>query len=200
MTFYRKKSTMKKLCIILMLGLYLISIPSCKRKSIDSINAPETSTAAPTMERPRVTIWIHGTHFWFNKLIPGIKKQKKGLSPASSVPEYFIYNKLIARKLSTVDAAQFPYDHFYLFAWSGQLSFQARQEAAQHLHNELNILISEYLAKYGSSPEITLITHSHGGNVALNLAKVKKPESSFAIDRLIMLAVPVQKRTSCFVQ
>ena len=44
--------------------------------------------------------------------------------------------------------------------------------------------------------KIRLITHSHGGNVALNIAKIiPHMDTHFAIDQLILLACPVQDHT-----
>ena len=40
-----------------------------------------------------------------------------------------------------------------------------------------------------------MITHSHGGNVALHLAELNNNKSNLKIDELILLACPVQKRT-----
>jgi len=48
-------------------------------------------------------------------------------------------------------------------------------------------------------PKVTLISHSHGGNVALNLAAIAEKESPLSIERLILLACPVQQETAALV-
>lgn len=66
-------------------------------------------------------------------------------------------------------------DLFYVFGWSGLLSQNARREAALALFNaivaEKNAL-TDYLKKQNlnQTVEVKLFCHSHGGNVALNLA------------------------------
>jgi pimeloyl-ACP methyl ester carboxylesterase len=145
---------------------------------------------------PRVTVWVHGTHFWFNKLSKTIRGQDEGLHSAATVPENYLYRWLIADKLSKMNPTEFPLEHFHFFCWSGQLSFEQRQKAAERLAGDLAQLQSAYLKKYGVPPHITLITHSHGGNVALNIAT---QENKTAIDRLVLLAVPVQQRTVSYI-
>ena len=87
--------------------------------------------------------------------------------------------------------------HFYLFGWSGKLSYQEREDTARILYNEIKALIAEYKKQYGTTPALRLITHSHGGNVALNLAKIKEAgDTEFVIDELILLACPVQIKTA----
>ena len=53
-----------------------------------------------------------------------------------------------------------------------------------------------YEEKNGIEPYIQLITHSHGGNIALNLAEINNSETPLSIDELILLACPVQYKTS----
>lgn len=55
-------------------------------------------------------------------------------------------------------------------------------------------MVVEYESKYGVKPEITLITHSHGGNVVLNMAALKDNDGDFAV-QAILLACPVQHET-----
>ena len=49
-------------------------------------------------------------------------------------------------------------------------------------------------------PRIRLITHSHGGNVALFLSKINNKSEKIKIYELILLACPVQKKTSQLVK
>jgi hypothetical protein len=104
------------------------------------------------------------------------------------------------KTISDTDPERFPFDSFYLFGWSGQLKPQKRLQAAQKLHTCLTQLSAEYKERYLVEPYIQLITHSHGGNVALNLAKINDTtKNPVFIDELILLACPVQYETSHFV-
>lgn len=64
-------------------------------------------------------------------------------------------------------------NHFYTFGWSGLLSQNRRRKEAIRFFNE----IKEELVKYhkqGIHPKIRMISHSHGGNLILNLAAINK--------------------------
>lgn len=78
-------------------------------------------------------------------------------------------------------------DTVYTFGWSGNLSAQARKKAAADLAAIICSLKDP-------SNLIRLVTHSHGGNVALYLA-----EQGCTIDELILLACPVQTSTAPYV-
>ena len=112
----------------------------------------------------------------------------------------------IATTLCSSDPEQYDFEHFYTFGWSGKLCFKARLQAAQELYNALCELERHYQNAYGVKPRFRIITHSHGGNVALNLANVQEPDKPLEIDELILLACPVQCATKssvtadCFVK
>lgn len=149
---------------------------------------------------PTITIWIHGTKGTVNHIPLDTLKHffncKQGLHPARSLCECH-HHRQIADILTTTDPLRFPAEHFYLFGWSGKLSYQEREETARILYTEIKELSARYKKEYGVTPTIRLITHSHGGNVALNLAYVKNPaDTEFAIDELILLACPVQAKTA----
>lgn len=90
---------------------------------------------------------------------------------------------------------------YYTFGWDGLLSPQKRYKAAKTLYYELEKEIKN-LAQENIFPKITLITFSHGANVALNLAAVKQDDPQLAqrpypffIETLILLGAPIQKAT-----
>lgn len=62
-------------------------------------------------------------------------------------------------------------NRYFLFGWSGLLSQRERRSEAICLYNELAALAAEVKAQ-GKTPLINLYCHSHGCNVALNLALV----------------------------
>lgn len=145
-------------------------------------------------EASRITIFVHGTHRTNNALgrIPGAGvyvNHEEGLYKPEECAEQYVYRRL-AKTISQHSPMEFPLEHFYIFCWSGILSHEARFAAAQSLHQALNDLV----IKYGKKCIITLITHSHGGNVALNLPKVGGTYE-YMIENLMLLAVPVQKIT-----
>jgi predicted esterase len=148
------------------------------------------STATSPNKEPIITVWIHGTRLTFRPLFQKNNPPAHVLIKAHSL-ECDPKLKAIATTLICADSEQFQTDHFYLFNWSGKLCFEEREIAAKQLHYDLESLIQSY-QKTGINPYIRIIGHSHGGNVALNLAHHK---NSFQIDELILLACPVQEKT-----
>ena len=143
------------------------------------------ATLACTQE-PTITIWIHGARpFAANTYNIGLK------SIDLFDPQDYIAQSAAA--LIKADSAKFPRDHFYIYSWSGILDFSERQRASDILHTELVKLIDDYTQTHCLTPKIRIIAHSHGGNVALNLASHK--DHTYVVDELILLAVPVQAKT-----
>ncbi len=150
-----------------------------------------------------VTIWVHGTRgiaflpLTLSKKMTATERAfcycPRGLHRATHIDAKLVHHKH-AHLLSQADPQQFPLDDFYIFGWTGDLSPQARLNAAKELYKEIEKLLTRYRAR-GESVHITIITHSHGGNVALNLANMSYKDVEFTIDRLIMLACPIQKET-----
>lgn len=155
----------------------------------------------------KFTIFIHGTrmirYFPLN-LSSNMKVFDTLLStPHLGLHHYSSVNEpnnqiKIAKTLHAADPTMFPLDTFYFFGWSGKLSVTERRIEAKKLAHEIDtIIIKPFKEKYGIDPEITIITHSHGGNIALNLGREKN--SSLIIDALIMLACPVQHETKKYI-
>lgn len=63
-------------------------------------------------------------------------------------------------------------EHYYTFGWTGLLSQTSRRFEAIRLYNAL-VEEKRRLSSLGFYPKIRLITHSHGGNLALNLAGIQ---------------------------
>ncbi|MGD1997572.1 MAG: hypothetical protein PVJ92_01515 [Candidatus Dependentiae bacterium] len=61
--------------------------------------------------------------------------------------------------------------YFYTFGWSGLVSQQRRRREAVRFYNMLHQEYHRFL-KQGITPKIRILVHSHGGNVALNMAGV----------------------------
>ncbi|HEB42076.1 MAG TPA: hypothetical protein ENI08_03590 [Candidatus Dependentiae bacterium] len=167
-----------------------------------TISLLATTTAAPKI--PTITVWIHGTkshEFLINrlsKLAQNLEVKlfgyKQGLHKVASFTSNQ-NNYVLAKELSDNYPQQFPWEHFYVFGWSGKLNHTGRQLAAKDLYHALKELVLRYQKEYCITPQITLITHSHGGNVALNMAAIVDKDYSLIINRLILLACPVQNYT-----
>ncbi len=155
------------------------------------------------MEQRIVTIFIHGTlppaPVLRIPLVYNFFYCPRGLTRASDLDEKWHTAKFV-RILCESDPTQFDKDHFYLFGWSGFLRFDERKKAAHELYNHLRLLKRSYEAD-SINPLFKLITHSHGGNVALYLAPVaeEEPENAVTIEELILLACPVQIETAPYV-
>ncbi len=90
---------------------------------------------------------------------------------------------------------------YYTFGWNGLLSIKERMLEAHNLYKQLTKEVNHLRSK-NLEPWIQLITFSHGGNVALNLAAVKKEKNTdpdFVIEQLILLATPIQRETDFLV-
>lgn len=153
-----------------------------------------------------ITIWIHGTKP--QHIVPKplsklhIERLHKfthcepGLHRAQTL-DTSLHHYQLAKTLHEQDSVQFPWETLYVFGWSGMLSPSERLKAAQDLQQAIAGLIEEYERIYHQKPSLRLITHSHGGNVALHLAELEDQEHpSFIIDELVLLACPVQKLTA----
>lgn len=193
-TLFEMKYLRNKLLVISLLMIATIT-PLCtigtKKASHNSRLNLDTQNQNPI---PWLTIWIHGT-----RLTPKIFFKKffhvaPGLTKATKLDTSY-HHRSIAQTLCELDNTQFDLNAFYLYGWSGKLSFNKRRIAAQELHESLNKLIAQYTIDHGVMPRLRIITHSHGGNVALNLAHCTTPNSQFSIDQLILLACPVQEQT-----
>ena len=168
-----------------------IFVASCTKKCLVKVDLSEKKIISEIGAAPNVTVWIHGTKLFTSKIFPTFFYSKPGLHHVS---KYAFENHLrkVGNWLYEFNPQEFPFEHFYQFGWSGDLSAKAREIAARELSEALLALILNYKEKFDLEPNLTLITHSHGGNIALNLAKFNK---SYKIDRLILLACPVQKET-----
>ena len=84
----------------------------------------------------------------------------------------------------------------YIFGHAGTMDPEKRELIGYNLFHLIKNIHNEYLEKDEIKPIITIIGHSHGGNIGLNIATgLRDNPLSFTIDRLILLASPVQKFT-----
>lgn len=154
---------------------------------------------ATGQDRPPITIWVHGSKltptFAFNNFFYRMQGMHSAL-------DYDIkyHKRTTAELLCQISPDQYALDQFYFFGWNGKLCFNERKNAAKELYATMLKLIDTYKAEYKQKPKIRIITHSHGGNVVLNLAKVQNPQRPLIVDELIMLCCPVQEKTKRLIE
>lgn len=178
--------------------ILLLSFPGCiHRRHIDRqrlhIDIPTNNSIIHANDAPSITIWVHGTLIIYTPSYHKIFNKQECMLPACGFPKGHHFRE-IAETIARHDPEHFPLQEFYIFGWSGKLKQQEREHAAAALHKEILTLRENYEKKYGKTPTIRIIAHSHGGNVALSMAKIKSDQHPL-IKSLILLACPVQERT-----
>lgn len=79
----------------------------------------------------------------------------------------------------------------YTFGWDGRIDKEKREKWGQILYQELIKKVKE-----NNNIIIEIYAHSHGGNVALNLARgEKKLYKNLKIERLVLFGTPIQKES-----
>lgn len=83
-------------------------------------------------------------------------------------------------------------NHYYTFGWLGLMSETCREQASEQLYDCLYNLKQEF-TKNNDTVTFTLQSHSHGGQLVLHLAQVRKErgDHDFFIDYAIMSATPL---------
>lgn len=181
----------------------ILVLPHCKRYALRkklNISHQElnSSISIPTHDQPpAITVWVHGTKLISRPFFQKLLFVPQGLTKAVDLDPCY-YHRTMAETLAQHDPARFPLEHFYFFGWSGALNFKARETAAQDFYTSLSQLVDEYKKNYETNPVLRIITHSHGGNVALNMKCFN--DKNLFIDELILLACPVQQQTSGYTQ
>jgi hypothetical protein len=175
----------------------LLAFTGCAKKvkevTKNPIHFEHTTREVPAT--PAITIFVHGTQSFIKYIPIQFLHQLTECTPGlhKALGQQCIYLN-VAEYINASDPKIFDIDHFYLFGWPGTLSFEEREHQAHILFEQLNELVARYQQAYGQTPQIRIITHSHGGNIALHLAKIK-PEPMWHVDQLIMMGCPVQDET-----
>lgn len=176
----------------------LAILPGCAKQK--PVLAEKKIISEPiTKAQPTITVFVHGT-----RLFPKFALQEgfysaPGMVKISELDRSYHVMHMIARELVRLDPERFSEEWMYAFGWHGKWSFRGRRQAAQDLYDALLVLVDKYEKQYGVKPAVRLITHSHGGNVALNLAAVKDPNNTLKIHELVILGCPVQAETKNFI-
>lgn len=161
-----------------------------RRKLYFIKDKPVLHSSLQYQQNPTITVWIHGARpFEANTYNIGLKSI-----------DLFDQKDYIAQSITALiksDPIKFSHNHFYIYSWSGILDFSERQRASNILYSELVKLLEDYKKTHGILPKLRIMAHSHGGNVALNLAANR--DHKFIVDELILLAVPVQMKNHEYV-
>ena len=193
--FVKSLNLLNRFLLSLLLITFSLFFMGCKKDSQLKI---ENILQVTNQKVKNITIFVHGTH---TEILTQIFKRvlfiPNKLIKISDLDEYS-YVKWFVDKMILTDPIEFPEDSFYAIGWSGILSPEERLKGAQNLYDEINKIVLDLKAQE-IEPIITIIGHSHGGNVALNLAKVNS-QSLFKVNRLILLATPVQKETESYIE
>lgn len=91
---------------------------------------------------------------------------------------------------------------YYTFGWSGLLSPTQRYHDAHELFLGLEEIVQTMQQEHGITPKIRLIGYSHGGNISLNLAAIKRdyyPGSTLKITEQVLVGVPLVTETDFLV-
>jgi hypothetical protein len=92
-------------------------------------------------------------------------------------------------------------NYYYTYGWSGLLSPKTRYKDAEFFFIALEDELRKYHAQ-GIYPHVRVIGYSHGGNVCLNLERIRRekfPDSTMVIDQLLLIGTPIQGETDYLV-
>ncbi len=180
---------MKFLIKMVLFACSVVCIPAWKivplKQRRNQLHINRSFFSGPLKEGP-VTIFIHGTKSSiFSRTLSNLE-YPRGINPFNLIRTHSVLST-IARTLHTSCPKDFPLDSFYFYSWEGHLTFKSRFQAAKKLYPILR----------SHKGPLTIITHSHGSNVALYLAHFSHlhNDEDFTIDRLIVLAPPIQEVT-----
>src|SRR3990167_724142 len=163
-----------KLVTLTVMCLPLLITSCMHQKSIKKLTIcyKTITPIAPQHIAPPVTIWVHGTRFIRRPIFYNFFNSTPSLRLAKELaPDYYLHN--VARVLCKSAPDLFYLDTFYLFGWSGRLSTSDRELSSKALYHEIKQLVADYERVYHCKPFIRIITHSHGGTVALHMAKMR---------------------------
>jgi len=101
---------------------------------------------------------------------------------------------LIYDEMSNLNQTTKPKNEYYTFGWSGLLGRKIRCIDAKIFYGQLVTELAKYHVQ-NIYPKVRIIGYSHGGHIALNLAKIHEKQDKKAtlkaIDEVILLGLPV---------
>lgn len=149
---------------------------------------------------PCITIVIHGTKLFIGSFYLNYFDGKPQIKHASALPTQK-YSSMFLKDVAACAPTAFTYKDLYYFGWSGLISVEGRNQAAEALYDQLVVLSDQYYQQYHVKPHIRIIGHSHGGNLGLTLGLFHaQKQKDICVDELILLATPVHRTTARFAQ
>ncbi len=122
-----------------------------------------------------------------------IEKDNSGRHTRATFITKDLFESIYAQQLADTFSA-FSY---YTFSWNGRLSRRHRKQSGFKLYDELIALKKEIESTTGEPVAFDLYCHSHGGNVALNLAQAEEDKKQgLSVKHLVLLGTPIQKETA----
>jgi hypothetical protein len=105
------------------------------------------------------------------------------------VPSYHTFTQLHTHDQDQV---------YFLFGHLGLLCQQYRADAGAELYQHICDTVVELKKQY-KNVHVRVVTHSHGGNIALNLARAEHQYNrNLVVDDLIMYGAPIQVETAVY--
>lgn len=146
---------------------------------------------------PTITIFIHGSRSAIKYILPKRYQSKFGLHSVQEYENdshYFELAKIFEQK----DSKKYKKEDFYIFGWNGEVSFRVRKNLAQNLYGQMKKISHFYTEKSGQVPKFQIITFSHGGNIALQLAEFLSDNDTMKLE-LTLIGCPIQATTESMV-
>ena len=168
------------------------------------------SAQAINAETTNMVVFVHGSHVGVPKNITFIKKMLKthilaqltGPQGLHLIEKHLINsNYSEAHKICARYETLCQHTHkkekrcYYTFSWCGDLKASSRLKAAERLLHELKQVYQILKTKHPTNTiNLTLIGHSNGGNVLLNLAQsIGKQKLPFTAHQLVLLGTPLHQ-------
>lgn len=133
--------------------------------------------------------------------IQGLGLQEIDLEKKGKLTDYQESSQQIANVFSSVykkNNKAYKNYAYYTFGWSGRLDKERRLESGMQFYDQLVKVVKKIRKrnKDGLDPDVQIFAHSHGGNVALNLAAAEaKNRKNLKIKNLVLFGTPVQVET-----
>ena len=191
---------MKKLLIPFFCFLLL---SGCNQSQLKKNQAKNTQKKIlyPPLGQP-ITIFIHGGAKPVSSMLrlPGFHDAcPSGFYLLKELPYASrCLGRRVATSLCRHAPEEFPASAYYVYGWSAMLSFSDRERAGKELYDFITTLRAK--PGYEQTP-LTLLTYSHGGNVALaaGIAALEAGDKRTLVDLLVTMACPVVVPTDCFI-
>ncbi len=191
----------KKVCITVFIhgavysGLSLFHLPHMLKDDLkeDSfyVSAVKDIRDNPLLQQNHVML-DQGWHQVCPEIITAFNQKQLHSQDAKKAAYQFIpaYDAFAQKFLQEQDNV------YYTFGHLGLMSQKYREQISYKLYDHLCNTVDEYKKHY-DQVHVVVVAHSHGGNIALNLAKSEMFSGrGLVVDDLIMFGTPIQVETA----